>query len=62
MFQAINIFSTNNSSRSLSLTRRKQIFIHSFLQIGTIICSMIAFTAIYLTKQQRNKEHFTSWY
>jgi hypothetical protein len=61
MFQAIHIFSTEESSRFPSLTRRKQILIHSLLQIGTIISSIIAFTAIYLNKQQRNKPHFTSW-
>jgi hypothetical protein len=61
MFQAIHIFSMDDTSRSQSLTRRKQIIIHSFLQVGTIICSIIAFTAIYLNKQQRNKPHFTSW-
>jgi hypothetical protein len=61
MFQAINIFSTDDTARSRSLTRRKQILIHSLLQIGTIICSIIAFIAIYLTKQQRSKPHFTSW-
>ena len=61
MFQAIYIFSTDDTSRSRSLTRRNQILIHSFLQVGTIICSIIAFTAIYLNKEQRNKPHFTSW-
>ncbi|CAF3780571.1 unnamed protein product [Rotaria sp. Silwood1] len=62
MFQAIHIFSTDDTSRSPSLTRRKQILIHSLLQVGTIICSIIAFTAIYLRKQQGNKPHFTSWH
>ncbi|CAF4210483.1 unnamed protein product [Rotaria sp. Silwood2] len=62
MFQAINIFSTDDTSRSPSLPRRKQIFIHSLLQLGTIICSIIAFTAIYLRKEQGNRPHFTSWH
>jgi len=62
MFQAIHIFSMDDTSYSRSLTRRKQILIHSCLQIGTVICSTIAFTAIYLNKQQRNKPHFTSWH
>ncbi|CAF0994566.1 unnamed protein product [Rotaria sordida] len=62
MFQAIHIFSMDDTSCSPSLPRRKQILIHSFLQVGTIICSIIAFTAIYTTKIQRNKPHFTSWH
>ncbi|CAF0823280.1 unnamed protein product [Adineta ricciae] len=62
MFQAIYIFSTDDAFRSPSLTRRKQIFIHSTLQIGSIICSVIAFIAIYLNKSQRNKPHFTTWH
>jgi hypothetical protein len=61
MFQAIYIFSTEDPSRFRLLTRKKQILIHSILQVGTIICSIIAFVAIYLSKQQRNKPHFTSW-
>ncbi|CAF1509719.1 unnamed protein product [Adineta ricciae] len=62
MFQAIYIFSTDDAFRSPSLTRRKQIFIHSTLQIGSLICSVIAFIAIYLNKSQRNKPHFTTWH
>jgi hypothetical protein len=61
MFQAIHIFSTDETSRFRSLTRRKQILMHSILQVGTIICATIAFTAIYLNKQQRNKPHFVTW-
>lgn len=61
MFQAIHIFSADDTSGSRSLTRRKQILIHSLLQVGTIICSIVAFTAIYLNKEERNKSHFTTW-
>ena len=59
MFQAIHVFSSDETSRSL--TRRKQILIHSLLQIGTIICSLTAFIAIYLNKEERNKPHYTTW-
>ncbi|CAF1153786.1 unnamed protein product [Rotaria magnacalcarata] len=62
MFQAINIFSVDNTSRSSSISKRKQILIHSLFQVGSIICSIIAFTAIYLRKEQGNKSHFTSWH
>ena len=62
MFQGIHIFSTDDPDRSRSLTRRKQILIHSTLQVGSIACSILAFTSIYLNKQQRDKPHFTSWY
>ncbi|CAF1077527.1 unnamed protein product [Adineta steineri] len=62
MFQAIYIFSTDHTSRSRTLTRKKQILIHSLLQVGTIICSIIAFIAIYLNKQQRDKPHFITWH
>ncbi|CAF4232716.1 unnamed protein product [Rotaria socialis] len=62
MFQAINIFSVDNTSRSAPITKRKQILIHSLFQVGSIICSIIAFTAIYLRKEQGNKSHFTSWH
>jgi uncharacterized membrane protein YvbJ len=61
MFQAINIFSADDTTRSRTLTRRKQILIHSILQVGAIVCSIIAFIAIYLNKEQRNKPHFTTW-
>ncbi|UJR27819.1 hypothetical protein I4U23_009088 [Adineta vaga] len=61
MFQAIYIFSTDDTSRS-PLTRRKQIFIHSILQVGTIICAIIGFIAIYLNKEERNKPHFVTWH
>ena len=62
MFQAIHIFSVDDTAGSRSLTRRKQILIHSLLQLGTIITVIIAFAAIYLNKEQRNKPHFTSWW
>lgn len=61
MFPAINIFSADDTARSRTLTRRKQILIHSILQVGAIICSIIGFIAIYLNKEQRNKPHFTTW-
>lgn len=61
MFQAINIFSVDEKSRASSITRRKQILIHSLFQGGAIVCSIIAFIAIYLRKEQNNKPHFTSW-
>ncbi|CAF4240879.1 unnamed protein product, partial [Rotaria magnacalcarata] len=52
----------DNTSRSSSISKRKQILIHSLFQVGSIICSIIAFTAIYLRKEQGNKSHFTSWH
>lgn len=62
MFQAIYIFSIDESTYARLLTRRKQILVHSILQMGTISCSTLAFLAIYYNKQQRNKPHFTTWH
>jgi len=61
MFHAIYIFSMDDSAYSRSLTRRKQILIHSILQFSMLSCSILAFLAIYYNKQQRNKQHFTTW-
>lgn len=61
MFQAIYIFATDNLNTKRSINRQTQILVHTFLQGFAILCAIVGFTAIYLNKENKKKEHFVSW-
>lgn len=58
MFQAIYAFSMDDAQAT---PRRKQILIHSSLQIVAILSATVGFGSIYLNKEERGKPHFKTW-
>lgn len=61
MTEAILMFSPQ-SSVFPSSTRATKAQIHWMIQAASITCTSLGFAAIFYNKNQRGKDHFTSWH